>query len=240
MLSRTAWLLCFALAALLLDSQSRADTPASTCRRDVPRGSQVQVQLDVVVAHVRGRLAHRFAARFLKGAAHASTEKKERPRPFVGALDDPRDTTTFLAFLQALQEEGLAKVIGQPRLVTMVGNPASFQMGGEVPIRRFGQVGIQFEGFGTRIAFLPIVLQDGTIRLEVEPEMSSVDLDSDNSGDVATRYARSTQRLHTTADLKAGQTMVIAPAFKADRPGEDEVELVILVTPSLLHPDSAP
>src|SRR5947208_12716426 len=71
----------------------------------------------------------------------------------------------------------MAKLLAQPRLVTLSGNPASFLDGGEqaVPVPAgLGQVGVQFEEFGTRLNFLPVVLGNGRIHLEVEPEVSTL------------------------------------------------------------------
>ena len=62
--------------------------------------------------------------------------------------------------------------------MTLSGRPASFLVGGEqaVPVPAgLGQVGVQFEEFGTRLNFLPIVLGNGKIHLEVEPEVSDLD-----------------------------------------------------------------
>jgi Flp pilus assembly secretin CpaC len=236
-LSRAAGLLCLALAALLLDpraQQARADAPATAPPCAAPRGSQAQVQLDVVVAQVRGRLARHFAEHFLKGSGPASTQKQDRTKPFVGVLDGPRDAHTFLAFLRTLQQENLAKLVAEPRLITLSGNPASFRSGGEVAIPGRGLVGVQFEEFGMRINFLPTAQQDDKVRLEVEPELSTV-------GSSAGLVVRSSRRIHTTAELKAGQTMLIGPAFKTEKRGEDEGELIILVTPHLVgHLSQAP
>ncbi len=88
-------------------------------------------------------------------------------------------TTThgFLGFLQALRIEGVGKTLAEPSLATMSGTPGSFLAGGEqaVPIPAgLGQVGVQFEEFGTRLNYLPIVLGNGKIQLEMEPEVSSL------------------------------------------------------------------
>src|SRR5262249_14866505 len=74
----------------------------------------------------------------------------------------------LLGFLQALREENVLKLMAEPRLVTLSGRPASFLSGGEqaVPVPAgLGQVGVQFEEFGTRLNFLPIVLGNGKIHL---------------------------------------------------------------------------
>lgn len=172
----------------------------------------------------------------------------------------------FMAFLQALESEGVAKLLAQPRLVTLSGNPASFLDGGEqaVPVPAgLGQVGVQFEEFGTRLNFLPIVLGNGRIHLEVEPEVSSLDASAGVAIAGATVAGRATQRIHTTVEMEAGQTFVIGgmiqkasngsaskvpvlgqlpflgTAFSTKSHLDDESELVVMVTPHLVDPQSA-
>ena len=172
----------------------------------------------------------------------------------------------FLGFLQALETEGLAKLLSQPRLVTLSGNPASFLDGGEqaVPVPAgLGQVGVQFEEFGTRLNFLPIVLGNGRIHLEVEPEVSALDAAAGVAISGATVPGRATQRIHTTVELETGQTFVIGgliqktvsgnttkvpvlgqlpfigAAFSVKTYTEAEVELIVMVTPHLVDAQSA-
>ncbi len=173
--------------------------------------------------------------------------------------------TTFLGFLQALRNENVVKLLAEPRLVTISGKPASFLSGGEqaVPVPAgLGQVGVQFEEFGTRLNFLPIVLGDGRIHLEVEPEVSTLNAANGTTIQGTVVPGRTTQRVHTTVDIEAGQTLVIGgliqrnvtgatqkvpvlgdipylgAAFRIISYDEVETELVILVTPHLVDPMS--
>ena len=60
----------------------------------------------------------------------------------------------------------------------MSGRPAQFNEGGEIPIlvpQGLGQVAIEYKPFGTQVDFLPIVLGNGKIRLEVRPRVSDLD-----------------------------------------------------------------
>jgi pilus assembly protein CpaC len=172
---------------------------------------------------------------------------------------------TFLGFLQALRDEEVTKLLAEPRLVTVSGKPASFLSGGEqaVPVPAgLGQVGVQFEEFGTRLNFLPIVLGDGRIHLEVEPEVSSLNQAFGTSIQGTVVPGRTTQRVHTTVDIEPGQTLVIGgliqhvvngntqkvpvlgdlpylgAAFRTVSYTETEDELLVLVTPHLVDPMS--
>jgi pilus assembly protein CpaC len=172
---------------------------------------------------------------------------------------------TFLGFLQALRDEQVTKLLAEPRLVTISGKAASFLSGGEqaVPVPAgLGQVGVQFEEFGTRLNFLPIVMGDGRIHLEVEPEVSSLNQANGTSIQGTVVPGRTTQRVHTTVDIEPGQTLVIGgliqhevngntqkvpvlgdlpyigAAFRAISYTEQESELLVLVTPHLVDPMS--
>jgi pilus assembly protein CpaC len=167
----------------------------------------------------------------------------------------------FLGFLQALRIEGVTKDLSRPTSTTMSGTPASFLVGGEqaVPVPAgLGQVGIQFEEFGTRLNWLPIVLGNGKIHLEIEPEVSSLSAANGTTISGAVVPGRVTSRTHVTVELESGQTFVIAGLIQHDVQGtitrtpilgdlpffgaafssksftETEQEVVILVTPHLI------
>jgi pilus assembly protein CpaC len=171
----------------------------------------------------------------------------------------------FLGFLEALRTENLAKLMAEPRLVTLSGRPASFLAGGEqaVPVPAgLGQVGVQFEEFGTRLNFLPIVLGNGKIHLEVEPEVSELDAASGTSINGTVVPGRVTNRVNTTVELEPGQTFVIGgliqntvsaatvkvpvlgdipflgTAFSSKMYQETEQEVIVLVTPYLVDAQS--
>jgi pilus assembly protein CpaC len=186
---------------------------------------------------------------------------------FLGVVSNG---TSYLGFLQALRNEQLAKILSRPSVVTPSGRPASFLSGGEqaVPVPAgLGQIGVQFEEFGTRLNVLPIVMGNGKIHLEVEPEVSSLNAAFGTTISGATVPGRDTQRVHTTVEMEDGQTFVIGgliqrrvdastnkvpvlgdvpflgAAFSSKIFTEQEQELVILVTPHLIDPmacDQAP
>jgi pilus assembly protein CpaC len=172
---------------------------------------------------------------------------------------------SFFGYLNALRNEGLAKVITEPRLMTLSGRTASFLDGGEqaIPVPAgLGQVGTQFEEFGTRLNFLPIVLGNGKIHLEVEPEVSRLDAAAGTSIQGTIVPGRATQRIHTTVEMEDGQTLMLGGLIQRDNAGQtskvpilgdlpligaafrtisytdDESELVVMVTPHLVDPMS--
>ena len=93
------------------------------------------------------------------------------------------------------------------------GRPAQFQVGGEFPIivpQSLGTASIEYKPYGTQVDFLPIVLGNGNIRLEVRPRIS--DLDPAN-GIVLQNIqvpALDTRQVDTAVEMKAGQTFALA------------------------------
>jgi pilus assembly protein CpaC len=172
----------------------------------------------------------------------------------------------FLTFLQALRQERLAKFLAEPKLVTQSGRPATFLSGGQQAVPEVtasgvggGTVGTRFEPFGTRLTFLPIVLGNGKIYLEVEPSISN--LNAANGFTLTGGFVvqgRDEQTIRTAITLESGQTYAIggliqnsvnATANKIPFFGEipflgtlmntiqyseQETELIILVTPHLV------
>jgi pilus assembly protein CpaC len=172
-----------------------------------------------------------------------------------------KESTTFFGFLQALRNENLAKILAQPKLVTLSGRSAHLLSGGQQAIPEaagLGSVSVRFEPFGTQLSILPIVLGNGRIHLEVEPEVSSIDPTVGTTISGTSVPGRNTQSVHTTVELEDGQTLAIGgliqnvvvattqkvpvvgdlpylgAAFSSKSYSETETELVVLVTPHLV------
>jgi pilus assembly protein CpaC len=246
-------------------------------------GGVMQVELDVVIAQVSRSELRQLGLSFIQnGTQHFITSVLTSPNttnlsnaiapgavtsvlnsaPNL-ALGFVNDKTGFLAFLQALRTEGLAKFLAEPRLVTLTGKPAYFQSGGKLAVPQpsgLGTNAVAFEPFGTQLSFLPIVLGNGKIYLEVEPVVDTVDQTLGTTISGTTVPGFDTQRLHATVEMEPGQTFALggliqntvnASATKVpvlgDLPflnfffsfksyNETESELLILVTPHLVDP----
>ncbi len=177
---------------------------------------------------------------------------------------------TFYGFLEALRQNDLAKLLAEPTLTTLNGRPASFNVGGEVPIlvpQSLGTVTIQYREFGTQVDFVPIVLGNGLIRLEVRPQITELDnsLSVQLNGTSIPGFRQ--RRADVGVEMRAGQTLAIAglvynrveaqsrgvpwladlpwfgAPFRRNTERQNEVELVILVTPEFaeaMDPNEVP
>jgi len=167
---------------------------------------------------------------------------------------------TFNMFLDALQAESLLKILASPVLVTTNGQPANMLSGGEFPIlvpQSLGTVTIQWKEFGVRLTAVPILLGNGRVRLNLQPEVSQKDFSNAVTTGGLTVPGLTTRRVNTSVEMRFGETFMLAgltevqdtaQTFKTPFLGElpyigaafrrvsyqtTETELVILVTPVL-------
>ena len=178
------------------------------------------------------------------------------PRPTY-AFNLPNNEN-ITAIIQLLQEEGLATILAQPKLVAMSGQNAVFQVGGEIPIRIATgfAADVVFKPFGTIVTFVARISDEGDILLTVTPEVSSPDFAHQVDG----IPSFVTRRVSTATRLRNGQTLVIGGLLQRTRnelvsgvpylqdiPAvgylfrhtayTDEVkELLVVVTPHLVAP----
>jgi pilus assembly protein CpaC len=173
------------------------------------------------------------------------------------------DSFAFFGFLDALRQYQMAKVMAEPTLVTVSGRPAFFNSGGEFPIlipSGLGTTSVDFKKFGTQVDFVPLVLDNGNIRLEVKPRISFLDNTLSVTTSGITIPGLNVREVDTGVEMKAGQTFAIAglvqnrteysntgipyladlpyfgAAFRKTHEQMNEVELVIMVTPELVEP----
>ena len=170
--------------------------------------------------------------------------------------------SAFFGFLDALREDDLATIMAEPNLVAYSGRPARFNSGGEFPIivpQSLGTVSFQYKPYGTQVEFVPIVLGNNAIRLEVYPRVTEIDPSLSVTFNGFVVPALKVREANTGVELRAGQTLALAGlvqqrrvykkravpwlgelpylgAMFRDVQGQDEeVELLILVTPQLVE-----
>jgi pilus assembly protein CpaC len=182
------------------------------------------------------------------------------------ALLDNKDVSLMLS---ALSSNSYSKVLAEPNLVTLSGRPASFIAGGQFAVpTAVGVSGVQaattfFQGFGTQVRFIPTVIDKDRIRLRVAPTFSTLNTANSVNG----IPGLNTRSVYTTVDMREGQWLAIAGLIQDQQQGSkvrvpflgdipigsavfgknsvqrDETELLILVSPQLVHPlepDAAP
>ena len=177
----------------------------------------------------------------------------------LGVVDG---NNAFFGFLDALRQDNLMKIMDDTTLVTVSGRAASFNSGGEIPVpvpQSLGTLSIEWKRYGTQLDFVPIVLGNGKIRLEVRPRISELDDARSITIQGTTVPGIKSRDADTGAELMAGQTLAIAGlietrveaqnrglpwisevpylgvAFRRESEEVNEVELLMLVTPQLVE-----
>lgn len=173
----------------------------------------------------------------------------------------------MFTFIRALKTQGALRELAEPNLIAMDGQQASFLAGGEfpVPIVQGGgsgasTVSIIFKEYGVRLNFKPTIIDEDHIRLELEPEVSTIDFANGVKFDGFLIPALKTRRAKTGIELRDGQSFALAglldnsetrslskipvlgdipvlgTLFKSTSFQKNETELMFLVTAQLVKP----
>jgi pilus assembly protein CpaC len=178
------------------------------------------------------------------------------------------------AAIQDMASKQVLQILAEPTITALSGHTGTFLAGGEFPFPMVqggmsGQVSVsvQFMPYGVSLNFLPVVLDDGTIRLHVAPEVSALDYTNEVEIDGYTIPAISTRRAETDIELRDGQTFaltglldrritdqfeqmpgfasipILGMLFRSKNLQHTTSELLVIVTPHIIdevsHPDDA-
>jgi Flp pilus assembly secretin CpaC len=80
--------------------------------------------------------------------------------------------------LDLLMNQGHARLLSSPNLVTQPGQEATFLVGGEIPIpvsNGLGTVSINYKEFGVKLDVTPTILGNGSVEDKISPEISDLD-----------------------------------------------------------------
>jgi pilus assembly protein CpaC len=219
-----------------------------------------QVMLKVVVAEVDRAAARSIGVRFCTdtgGPTVLGSDNGGKCGPPV-LLDGCR----IAPALGALRNLNYARSLAEPNLVTTNGQTACFQGGGQfpVPLLTPGLEGVAFVPFGVQLSFTPLVTDRDRVRLCVAAEVSTRDEATGTFVGNSGVPGLQTRNFKTTVELREGQTLAVAgliqntleadscripllseiPLFGRllgyDHTAAGERELVVLVTPELVHP----
>ncbi|MEY3458174.1 MAG: putative type secretion system protein precursor [Planctomycetota bacterium] len=219
-----------------------------------------QVMLKVRIAELKRTAARNMSASFsgefgdflvgLSGAANPNS-----------VVSGTFSSDSFELALEALESHRVAKVLAEPTLVTISGRPATFISGGEfavptvVGVDGVGAASTTFRGYGTLLQFTPTVLDKDRIRLQVNPQFSTLNTDTSVNG----IFGVDTRSASTTVELREGQVLAIAGLTQQQQSGSSallpgigswpilgnfggkrstsssEEELLVIVSPEIVH-----
>ncbi len=173
------------------------------------------------------------------------------------------------ATIQDLQSKQVLQILAEPTITTISGQTANFLSGGQFPFPvvqpgsgagSTSVVTIQFREYGVKVEFTPTVNDDGTIRLKVTPEVSSLDYTNSVTIGGLQVPALSTRRAQTEVELRSDQSFaisglldqrttdlmsktpgassipIIGALFKSKNVNHATTELIVVVTPTVVDP----
>ncbi len=170
------------------------------------------------------------------------------------------------AAIQALESKNLLEILAEPTVPAVNGKPASFLAGGEFPFPMVqpstsgATLTLAWREYGVRLNFLPIITSSGAIRLQVTPEVSSLDYTHAVTVQGFTVPGLATRRVQTEIELESGQSFVIAglldkettenlakvpgigslpilgKLFQSKSISRTDNELLVIVTPEIVTP----
>lgn len=167
--------------------------------------------------------------------------------------------------LQALINEGKARILSRPSITTMSGKAANILIGGRIPIPVSdgnGNVSIDWHEYGMKLNIEPVVDSEDKITSKVHAEVSTLDyshgvkIDSFSVPGIATREAESEVNVRSgmtmaigglinSEDAKIvskipllGDLPIIGRFFRHTSNTRDKREVIILITPTLVSDDT--
>lgn len=167
--------------------------------------------------------------------------------------------------LQALINEGKARILSRPSITTMSGKAANILIGGRIPIPVSdgnGNVSIDWHEYGMKLNIEPVVDSEDKITSKVHAEVSTLDyshgvkIDSFSVPGIATREAESEVNVRSgmtmaigglinSEDAKIvskipllGDLPIIGRFFRHTSNTRDKREVIILITPTLVTDDT--
>ena len=166
--------------------------------------------------------------------------------------------------IQALVDDGSARVLSRPNITTLSGEKAEILIGGSIPLPvtdSDGGVNVSWKDYGIKLGVEPKLDNDNKITAKVETEVSTLDYDHAVTSSVGTFPAMTKRTASAAINLESGMTMVIGGLlnsqdgksikkipllgdipiigefFKFTSKTKDKRELMILIRPRIVETD---
>jgi Flp pilus assembly secretin CpaC len=182
--------------------------------------------------------------------------------------DGGQSRTSITPNIQGLINQQRARILSEPSLVCISGERAAFLAGGEIPILQAiaaagqAQQSVVFEPFGLRINFIPVLMENGSLTIEISPEerIPSTQNQLNVPGSASLIPSFITRKAQTTVEMKPGQELfigglitsnngremnklpligevpVIGAMYRSKAFAKNESELVVAIRPEIILP----
>jgi len=185
--------------------------------------SDQKIELRVKLAEVNRQKALELGFNFFGQTEHngatysGSTSPVPIPADQANALFSYiKGTDQIAAAIKALETNGTLKILAEPTVIAASGEEAQFLSGGEIPVPvavsptgTTTTVTIEWKEFGTKVHFVPTIVDTGVINLVVSPEVSQLDY---NNAVILSGFripAIRVRKAQTTVELADGESLVI-------------------------------
>jgi hypothetical protein len=187
----------------------------------------------------------------VKAAAYTepTTSESEHKCPPCGAGACKKRVAASI--WDSLEDDNVARVLAEPTLVTVSGRPASFNVGGEVPIPAGASSdrACDYVSVGTKLDVLAISLGNNKVRLEIRPRVSEVCEQRSLVVNGQKVPALNVTEVDTGCELAFGETVALTgltqrrtEARKTEEGVSEETQeimLVVVVTPEAGEPTAS-
>ena len=135
----------------------------------------------------------------------------------------------LFAYIQALESMGAAKVLAEPTIVVMNGEPGKFRVGGEIPVQESNVSGtgtvsnkIKYIPYGISLNLLPTITENDSILMNVRAQTKDVDeskiFTSGGSGSGNTNLSApsfTTRKVTTQVEMDPSQALILGGLIKS-------------------------
>lgn len=136
---------------------------------------------------------------------------------FYGGYDYYKQTGRLFsnvnAQVQALVQNGKARILSRPNISTLSGKVAKIHIGGELPTPKVSgngnSVGVEWKDYGIKLNVQPTADSDGNITSRIFTEVSSIDYDHAVTTTGGVVPAIATRKAEAIINVPSGMTMVI-------------------------------
>lgn len=221
-----------------------------------------QVMLQVTVSEVKRDVAKQFGINLSGTLSVGSTKLSLNNASTVSTTNGASGDFTIgsaqiNAAIRALETRGALRVLAQPTLTAISGQPAKFLAGGELPyVTTDPTTNTQttmFKPYGVELSFTPVVKSNGQIAITIDTSVSDPQAD----GSLTKRQANTSVELAGGTTLAIGGLLqetsrqqidqlpflgnipILGALFRSRDYQTQQTELVILVTPYLVAPSPA-
>ncbi len=182
------------------------------------------------------------------------------PIPGAATYAFTRNSLAINATLSALVSEGHAQILATPKLVTLNNKEADLLIGQTYPVvyydARLGGQQVQFVDIGVKLRLTPTIGSDGSVTAEMHPEYSAIQDFVGGYPVIANRKIDSTLRVKDNQTIVLGgllrdsdsQTLTKTPGladipilgklFQSRQRTHERDEIVFLITPHVIYPNS--